>query len=177
SGNQTFWKTRWENSIDGTGTPMRTLVTYKETQANAKIDPNAAWTGTWRDPAVANLAPGAVQTITAGCSCILGHEWDEDLDNGFRPAGVVRMSSTTANVPFYIQDYGSVYAPGTATHTLTLYRAPSNALVFGAGTVNWSWALDGLHDGTPSTPDLNIQQATVNLLADMGAQPTLPLTT
>jgi hypothetical protein len=215
SGNQTFWKTRWENSIDGTDTPMRTLVTYKETQANAKIDPNAAWTGTWRDPrfsppadggkpenalagqlftvngpqynsmtvpaafkslrlwrntAVANLAPGAVQTITAGCNCILGHEWDEDLDNGFRPAGVVRMSSTTANVPFYIQDYGSVYAPGTATHTLTLYRAPSNALVFGAGTVNWSWALDGNHDGGGSVADVNIQQATVNILADMGAQ-------
>ena len=50
SGNTMFWKTRWENSIDGSGTPYRTLVTYKETHANAKIDPNPAWTGTWRDP-------------------------------------------------------------------------------------------------------------------------------
>src|SRR5207244_9033172 len=50
SGNQTFWKTRFENSIDGSSTPYRTLVTYKETHANAKIDPTPAWTGTWRDP-------------------------------------------------------------------------------------------------------------------------------
>ena len=52
SGNEVFWKTRWENSIDGSGTPYRTLVTYKETHANAKIDPQApaTWTGTWRDP-------------------------------------------------------------------------------------------------------------------------------
>ncbi len=44
SGNEIFWKTRWENS-------HRTLVCYKETHANEKIDPEAnVWTGTWRDP-------------------------------------------------------------------------------------------------------------------------------
>ena len=31
SGNEIFWKTRWETSIDGSGTPNRTLVCYKET--------------------------------------------------------------------------------------------------------------------------------------------------
>ena len=41
SGNEIFWKTRWENSIDGSGTPYRTLVTYKETLAGAKIDPTS----------------------------------------------------------------------------------------------------------------------------------------
>ena len=50
SGNEVFWKTRWEPSIDAAGTPNRTLVCYKETHANAKIDPTSAWTGTWRDP-------------------------------------------------------------------------------------------------------------------------------
>jgi len=52
SGNTTFWKTRWENAIDGSGTPYRTLVCYKETHANAVIDPAdpPTWTGTWRDP-------------------------------------------------------------------------------------------------------------------------------
>ena len=35
SGNEFFWKTRWENSVDGTGTPYRTLVCYKETLAFA----------------------------------------------------------------------------------------------------------------------------------------------
>jgi hypothetical protein len=50
---------------------------------------------------------------------------------------------------------------------MTLYRAPSGALVFGAGTVQWSWGL-----GDPSlTPDRNMQQATVNLFGDMKVQP------
>src|SRR6185503_1577232 len=50
SGNEMYWKTRWETSIDGSGTAYRTLVSYKETHANAKIDPAGAsmWTGTWR---------------------------------------------------------------------------------------------------------------------------------
>src|SRR6266850_5134898 len=39
SGNEVFWKTRFENSIDGSNTPYRTLVCYKETHANAVIDP------------------------------------------------------------------------------------------------------------------------------------------
>ena len=44
------------------------------------------------------------------------------------------------------------------------------ARVFGAGTIQWAWGLDGTHDrGTPS-PDARVQQATVNLLADMGTR-------
>ena len=50
SGNEVYWKTRYEPSIDGSSTPYRTLVVYKETKANAKIDPSPLWTGTWRDP-------------------------------------------------------------------------------------------------------------------------------
>jgi len=42
SGNEIFWKTRWESSVDGSGTPYRTLVSYKETHANKKIDPTVA---------------------------------------------------------------------------------------------------------------------------------------
>ena len=45
-----------------------------------------------------------------------------------------------------LQDYGSTYGAGTATHSLTLYRHASGALVFGAGTVQWSWGLDSNHD-------------------------------
>ena len=249
SGNEVFWKTRWEPSIDGEQVPHRTLVTYKETHDNAKIDPVAdVWTGTWRDsrpfnpegpqpenaltgtiftvnawrndplivPAkyaalrfwrnteVAKLKPGERAILLKG---ILGHEWDEDLDNGFRPPGLFHLSETTVdNVP-YIQDQGTVYDSGTATHRLTLYRheaskdaqqssnkggdleSSSGALVFGAGTVQWAWGLDAHHDTEtgipperanpnstrvgvdPSGPDRNIQQATVNLFADMGVQP------
>ena len=72
----------------------------------------------------------------------------------------------------YLQDYGTSYASGTASHSLTLYRAPSGALVFGAGTVQWAWGLDAVHDRGAGTPvDARMRQATVNLLADMGVQP------
>ena len=49
SGNELFWKVRWENSIDGSATPYRTLVCYKETSDAAKTDPTPEWTGAWRD--------------------------------------------------------------------------------------------------------------------------------
>lgn len=120
---------------------------------------------------------------------VLGHEWDEDLDNGHRPPGLFRLSETTIhNVP-YVQDCGSVFDSGTATHHLVMYRHASGALVFGAGTVQWAWGLDEHHDTEtgvppervnandtrvgidPNGPDRTVQQATVNLFADMGIQP------
>ncbi len=58
SANDVFWKTRFEPSIDGSSTSRRTLVAYKETHANAKIDPTPAWTGTWRDPRFSPPADG-----------------------------------------------------------------------------------------------------------------------
>jgi len=70
---------------------------------------------------------------------------------------------------------GNTYGPATVTHHLTLYRALSGALVFGAGTVQWAWGLDVNHDTQPdvgpTSPDVRMQQATVNLFADMGVQP------
>ena len=213
TGNEVFWKTRWEQSIDGSGTPFRTLVTYKETHANAKIDPlPGVWTGTWRDPrfsppadgnrpenaltgtiftvnccsyaltvpaadgkmrfwrntSVAALGTGQTATLAAET---LGYEWDEDLDNGARPAGLVRLSSTTVTVPQRLLDFGSSYGPGTATHHLVLRRHASGALVFGAGTVQWSWGLDDMHDRGSDPADVRMQQATLNLLADMHVQP------
>jgi len=60
SGNEVFWKTRWENSIDGTNTSHRTLVCYKETLNDKVIDPAdpPTWTGTWRDPRFSPPADG-----------------------------------------------------------------------------------------------------------------------
>ena len=48
---------------------------------------------------------------------------------------------------------------------------PSGALVFGAGTVYWPWGLSDNHDLQPTPSDPRVQQAMVNLLADMGIQP------
>jgi methionine-rich copper-binding protein CopC len=218
TGNDMYWKVRWENSTDGSNTPYRTMVGYKESLADAKIDPNpTSWTGLWRDarfspPAdggkpenaltgtiwtvnrgpggetgtsmnvpeaegkmrfwrdtsVAGLADG--QTAVLGDQ-VLGYEWNEDLDNGYRPTGLFRLSSTTQTVPEKILDLGKTVGVGTATHSLTQYRAASGALVFSAGTVQWAWGLDSVHDGPVTTPSLPMRQATVNLLADMGVQP------
>ena len=213
SGNEVFWKTRWENSIAGSSTPYRTLVCYKETHANAKIDPSPAWTGTWRDPRFSppadggrpeNALTGQLFTVNAfrndpirvssnegklrfwrntGLdslsdgqtailpSGVLGFEWDEVVDNGHLPPGLFRLSTTTIFVEKHLQDYGSTHAPEVATHSLTLYRHGSGALVFGAGTVRWSWGLDETHYLSGPAPDLRMQQATVNLFADMGVEP------
>jgi N,N-dimethylformamidase beta subunit-like, C-terminal/Domain of unknown function (DUF4082)/Fibronectin type III domain/Bacterial Ig domain len=214
SGNEVFWKTRWEPSIDGSNTAGRTLVTYKETHYDAPTDPQdpPTWTGAWADPRfsppadggrpqnaltgqlfvvnsgttdiqvpaqysklriwrntpVANLTAGQTVTLGSGIGT-LGYEWDEDANDGFRPAGLFDMSSTTDTTADAFVDYGSNTATRTITHHLTMYRAPSGALVFGAGTVQWSWGLDSANPSGKS--DSTMQQATVNLLADMGAQP------
>jgi hypothetical protein len=218
SGNKIFWKTRWESSIDGSGTPYRTLVCYKETHANAVIDPAdpPVWTGTWRDPrfsppadggrpenalagslfrvngsytdaiqvrqidgrmrfwrntSIASLGPGQTATLAPGT---LGEEVDVDEDNGFRPPGLIGLSTTPVSTPsLYLLDYGSSYGAGTTTHAVTLYRHSSGALVFSTGSYQWAWGLDSNHDNDylGSSTDARMQQATVNLLADMGVQP------
>ncbi|TGD95707.1 DUF4082 domain-containing protein [Methylobacterium nonmethylotrophicum] len=122
----------------------------------------------WRNTSVAGLQPGQTASLNKN---YLGYEWDEAPDNATAPAGLVRLSSTTIDETTYLQDYGNTTGKGTATHSLTLYRAPSGALVFGAGTVYWSWGLSANHDNEPTPTDPRIQQAMVNLLADMGIQP------
>jgi hypothetical protein len=101
----------------------------------------------------------------------LGYEWDSDTPNSVRPPGLVDLSATTASGVSVLQDQGSTYANTTASHSLTLYRAPSGALVFGAGTVQWAWGLDALHDRDQTPVSTPMQQATLNLLADMHVQP------
>jgi hypothetical protein len=122
----------------------------------------------WRNTDVANLQSGQTYTMPDET---LGYEWDEPVDNGFQPPGEIDMSKTCEDVSQLLVDPRSGVGPGRACNSLTLYKAASGALVFDAGTVQWAWGLDSNHDGdTPST-DPAMQQATVNLLADMGAQP------
>lgn len=205
SGNEVYWKTRWENSYDGSNTPYRTLVCYKEgtmgeLQCNSNCDPSNEWTGLWRNPqglaegggkpenalsgqiswdgethrievpakyknlrfwrntSVASLSAESVKAMPVGT---LGYEWNYEQEEyrTSNPLGRFTLSSVTY---------------GIKTHKMSLYRDPvSRALVFGAGTVQWTWGLDDEHDRHPggTTVDIDMQQATVNLLADMGAQP------
>ena len=156
SGNEVFWKTRWENSIDGSGTPHRTLVTYKETHANAKIDPLHQRRGPAPGATRASARPadgGRPENALTGHDLhdqllrdqhgrragrrpdallaqhpggdprprtrprpsarnVIGYEWDEDLDNGFRPPGSFRVSADDAGPATGSQDYGSELRAG-----------------------------------------------------------------
>jgi methionine-rich copper-binding protein CopC len=123
----------------------------------------------WRNSTVAGLATGQTATFPDET---LGYEWDVDVDNGFRPAGEIDMSSTSENVSQLLLTNNEQIGTGNVTNSLTLYRAASGALVFDAGTVQWAWGLDNNHDGDQNGTSSAMQQATVNLFADMGAQPT-----
>ena len=134
------------------------------------LDIPASYAGlrVWRDT---GIGPGGVADITPG---ILGYEWDTVPDDANRPAGLIKLSETTIHWNAILQDQGNVVAPGDATHSLTLYRAPSGALVFGAGTVFWSWGLSDEHDSSPYGGNIEntaLKQFTLNLFADMGIQP------
>ncbi|MBC7947533.1 MAG: DUF4082 domain-containing protein [Chitinophagaceae bacterium] len=203
SGNEVYWKTRWENSTDGSSTPYRTLVCYKEgtlgeNSCGSKCDPTTAWTGVWRDgctyPSGGACSPEnkltgqigwaastgsimvpstykgyrfwrntSIGSIPGGTSATLpfgtlGYEWDQDqtvLYESSYPSGRILLSSTSL---------------GGKTHNLSLYRHSSGALVFGAGTVQWSWGVDDKHDRGSEPVSRDMQQATVNLFGDMGVQ-------
>lgn len=214
SGNEVYWHTRWEPSIDGSNTSYRTLVCYKDSWEGVQIDPTTESTATWRDPRFADTPGGSnpensltgteymsnsddlavtvskaeaqlrlwrdtgLANMSTSTSALaphtIGYESDEDVDNGLRPAGLFDLSTTVGSTPQEVQDiYGVTVAAGTTTHHLTLYRASSGALVFGAGTIQWGWGLDQDHDGDNSNPaDPRMQQATANMLADMQALPT-----
>ena len=123
----------------------------------------------WKNTAVAKLQSGQTYTMPPET---LGYEWDEDVDNGFRPPGEVDMSQTCEDVSQLLLTVNEDIGPGNACNSLTLYRAASGALVFDAGTVQWAWGLESDHDGdSQNPPDPAMQQATVNLLAMMGVQP------
>ncbi|MFK4100486.1 DUF4082 domain-containing protein [Streptomyces sp. NPDC019531] len=129
----------------------------------------------WRNTSIASLTSSQTATFPTGT---LGYEWDSDLDNSTRPAGAIDVSSTTVDINDgkFRLDWGNMYGNGTATHNLVEFRdQDSGALVFGAGTVQWSWGLTNLPTYDPEdvvvTEDVRMQQATVNILADMGVQP------
>jgi hypothetical protein len=122
----------------------------------------------WRNTAVAAQSPGQVMSFPS----LLGPEWDVDFDNGSRPAGLIRMSSTTVTVPKALNETYQFLDNVPITHRVVLYKHASGALVFATGTMDWPWGLDNVHSGGGGVPvQPALRQATVNILADMGVQP------
>lgn len=202
-GNEVYWKTRWENDNDGVSYRTLVCYKegmLGENQCDGKCDPTQEWTGLWRsgcdypggngckpenalsgqiswdgtegtiqvpsefknlrfwrNTSIANLSDGTSTSLTEKT---LGYEWNPDQEayRSSYPAGRIILSRTELA--------GKI-------HHLSMYKHSSGALVFGAGTVQWSWGLDDMHDrGDHPAVSLAMQQATVNLFADMNVKPT-----
>ena len=195
SGNEVFWKTRWETASTA-GTPPHAGLLQGDARQTPKIDPLAdVWTAPGatrasfnprRRPQPENALTGTIFTVNCWHlrdpgpgrrrqdALLAQHErrrpgrradarrspTARSATSGTRtsttargPPGLVRLSSTTVNVPQRLLDYGSTYGPGDGDPPPdAVPRTQSGALVFGAGTVQWSWGLDGTHDrgATPS---------------------------
>jgi hypothetical protein len=202
SGNEMYWKTRWEdnhrtlvcykegtqgeNTCGGKCDPLPNTWTglWRDGCSFSTADgcnpENAltgqiSWDGTtaaiqvpdtykqlsfWRNTSIATLSPGQTATFPDGT---LGYEWDwaQPAYANKNPGGRTLLSSTTVN---------------GHTHNLSLYQHSSGAMVFGAGTVQWSWGLDSKHDRGNNAASRDMQQATFNLLADMGVEAASPQT-
>jgi hypothetical protein len=160
-----------------------------------QVPPDIAGNRLWRHTSIDGVGG------TVG-SDLVGWEWDAIPQASSplyadaaaaQPDGVERVTDTPmppeadGNM-FFLQDdgrIGSLLPPpgqGPSVHS-TIYRAPSGALVFAAGTMQWSWGLgphyDHQHDSNYMQPrtdstDARIAQVTHNLFADMGIQPATP---
>jgi fibronectin type 3 domain-containing protein len=122
----------------------------------------------WRYTALNAQAPGASTSIGTG---LVGWEWDRRAANGFEPVGVKTLATSPVSGNI-VQNDGGNYVSGSTTSNVTKYNAGA-ALVFSTGTNQWGRGL-ALNAGGAGEPDVRIQQATTNVLADMGAAPQTP---
>mgnify|MGYP003694286171 CR=1 FL=1 len=166
SGNEVYWKVRWENNY-------RTLVCYKEgtlgeNVCGNKCDPTSAWTGLWRDGAnwdagkpennltgrISWSDVGSAITVTGAYkslsvlardgSCFTRSEriCRQHLLPGLLVTNGIFSSILEANPHGQIALSSQVVSG--KEHRLSLYRAPSGALVFGPGTVHMGMGIDNI---------------------------------
>ncbi len=96
------------------------------------------------------LAPG--EHISGG---LLGYEFDGISNNGLTPPDLQVISSS------WVKCYGKWLVANSA-----YYYAPSGALVFDAGSIWWSYGLDGF-TGLPHSGGIYGNQAIVNFMANL----------
>jgi hypothetical protein len=120
----------------------------------------------FRNTGLENMPPGGFVDIG---SRLVGWEWDAETSNGLTPPGIAILGASPAYGEI-VTGAGASYIVGRGIANASRYTAPSGAIVFAAGTIQWSWGLAIVE------PDARIQQMTYNLLADMGLQPATPST-
>ncbi len=183
--NSVFWQIRFEPS--STGVANRVMVCYKDASLDplSKTQP-ALTTVNFRDPPLNNpensllggmfesyydysiTYPWVVQNanswVYAGTGVkngdsipgVVGYEYDKVFNNGATPANLTVLSNSP------IVDLDGVHSFSNGT----IYTAPSNALVFNAGTIFWSWKVDS-NDYVNVGTDARIQGMTANILNKM----------
>lgn len=137
----------------------------------------------WRNSTIAGSSSEWVSP-----SQILGFEWDTYAPEGAAGSGAQFIASPHPQIQYassstyminqgiLLTDAGDVYdSPGNVEHRLVIQPSgDEGGITFGTGTINWALGLDeantfhGVGMDNTSTP---IRQATVNILADMGAEP------
>jgi hypothetical protein len=197
--NVSYWQVRLQPSAV-TGTPSRTMVGYKAAAGNDPfardgIASNDRYITThWRDAPVSRPESSMVgvgwvyNPVNSDIVISNAAHWvfaDTGLQNGDRlrgllgyevdavfagsPAGIVRLARSTFTTP----------SSGAITADMTIYTAPSGALVFATGSNQWAWGLDDYNVPQRRTSRLNLaaQQITRNLMTRFlaSAPPSSPL--
>ncbi len=180
SGNEIYWKTRWEPStadggehrlpdarlVQGGRRPgLRALRLRRRT--STAIPTRTRWTGLWRQNQTGPRRRAARERaerpdqlgrhddrhrgpgLRHRPALLAQHRHDRRDDADRRTRSATRSTGSRRRTPAPIRPAGSRCPTRTAAgknHRMSLYRAPSGALVFGAGTVQWSWGLDDTHD-------------------------------
>ena len=188
SGNESYWQIRFEPNA--AGVPDRVEVGYKdyaECQCAPGPDPmwnanNSVVTTLWRDPVV-NMSENAMMGVMFGGEVnnanyvvtnssswvyagtgftngtvvpgIVGYEYDHVVNNGLTPSGFVSLSNSPVT-------NSETNQPDVANSGI--YTASSGARVFAAGTIQWSYGLDGY--GGTTYVNAGVQKTTANILAN-----------
>jgi hypothetical protein len=124
------------------------------------------------------ISPGTV--LFGGA---VGAEWDYvKNEEPTTPKNMVMLSRQATQITAQRAGYdGSSYnANGMLYYGMTLYQAPSGALVFNSGSWRFTWGLSRFRNGglaINGTIDVTMQQAVINLLGDFGHNPTTLLGT
>jgi hypothetical protein len=175
--NAAYWQVRFEPS--STGVANRIMTCYKDSEVDPIEDPTRK-TVKFRDVGRAEQSLIGIQYSTwnprpeANTPYVVtnSEHWiysGTGLRDGDRIPGIVGYEVDSL-MPEYSQARGSGFtliskspyrdADGhTREVNSSIYQAPSGALVFAAGTMSWSWALD-----RAGYVDARIQQTTANIL-------------
>lgn len=124
--NNTLVTAQWRDSI--LHRPENTMIGIMYSSVTSGS--NAAWTVDSGAGSISYLAGTGLSASSSYGSDLVGYEWDKQQAGGPSNLQVIGTSTIT----------GGTISPDTSN--TTCYIASGGALVFGSGSVAWTWALD-----------------------------------